>query len=82
MMSQSITEIMARSVELDSARVDYIESVEIGLGVGVVSGKAKTMFRPATKKGATGIREVWQWAQTSNFTPGQSDIFCDSGFCG
>jgi len=67
---------------LDSARVDYIESVEIGLGVGVISGKAKTMFRPATKKGATGIREVWQWAQTSNFTPGQSDIFCDSGFCG
>ena len=67
---------------LDAKRIDYIETVEIGLGVGKVSGKPKTMFRPASKKGASGIREVWQWSQTSNFAPGQADIFCDSGFCG
>lgn len=67
---------------LSPSRVDYIESVEIGLGVGKRSGKPKTMFRPANKKGATGIREVWQWSQTSNYVKGQDDMFCDSGFCG
>jgi len=67
---------------LDAGRVDYIELVELGMGVGPISGKRKTMFRPASKKGATGIRDVWQWAQTSNFIAGQADIFCDSGFCG
>jgi 3'-phosphoadenosine 5'-phosphosulfate sulfotransferase (PAPS reductase)/FAD synthetase len=67
---------------LDAKRIDYIEAVEISLGVGERSGKKKTMFRPGSKKGATGIREVWQWAQTSNFVAGQADIFCDSGFCG
>lgn len=67
---------------LDAKRVDYIETVEIKLGVGERSGKKKTMFRPASKKGASGIREVWQWAQTSNFVAGQADIFCDSGWCG
>jgi len=67
---------------LDITRIDYIEQIETGLGVGVVSGKKKTMFRPATKKGATGIRDVWQWSQTSNFVAGQNDMFCDSGFCG
>ena len=67
---------------LDPARIDYIETVEIGLGHGVNSGKKKTMFRPAKKRGAVGIREVHAWAKTSNFVAGQSDIFCDSGFCG
>jgi 3'-phosphoadenosine 5'-phosphosulfate sulfotransferase (PAPS reductase)/FAD synthetase len=67
---------------LDSKRIDYIESVEISLGVGGRSGKKKTMFRPASKMGATGIRDVWQWSQTSNFAVGQADIFCDSGYCG
>ena len=67
---------------LDAKRIDYIETVEIRLGVGERSGKKKTMFRPTSKKGASGIRDVWQWSQTSNFVAGQADIFCDSGWCG
>lgn len=82
---------------LTKERVDFIESVEIEMGF-TKNNKARTMFRsgggykvlpdgkikklPKKHGGAKGIREVWQWSQTSNFVPGQADIFCDSGYCG
>lgn len=62
-------------------RIDFIEICENEMGF-TRNNKARTMFRPKSKMGATGIREVWQWANTSNFVAGQKDIFCDSGFCG
>lgn len=66
---------------LDDARIGHIETLEMEMGF-TSEGKPRTMFRPAKKKGATGIREVVQWAKTGNFVAGQADIFCDSGFCG
>ena len=60
-------------------------------------GERKTMFRPARKMGATGIREVIAWANSApgRYNPLQDDLFslddgtgpsatdtgCDEGFC-
>jgi 3'-phosphoadenosine 5'-phosphosulfate sulfotransferase (PAPS reductase)/FAD synthetase len=66
---------------LPKERIDYIEAVEIDMGH-TGKGSARTMFRPKNKMGATGIREVWQWSQVSNYDRDQPDMFCDSGYCG
>jgi 3'-phosphoadenosine 5'-phosphosulfate sulfotransferase (PAPS reductase)/FAD synthetase len=58
-------------------------------------GERKTMFRPARKMGATGIREVVAWAKAARgrYDPRQPDLLddgtgpsatatgCDEGFC-
>lgn len=52
------------------------------------TGKMKTMFRPAKKKGATGIRAVIRWANEGhdgdllNSLDDGTGYDCDSGFCG
>jgi hypothetical protein len=77
--------------------VAWVERVERDLGSGIKSGKPKTMFRPARKMGATGIREVVAWAKSApgRYNPLQDDLFslddgtgpsatdtgCDEGFC-
>lgn len=57
--------------------VAWVERVEGDLGVGVTSGKPKTMFRPARKMGATGIREVIEWAKAprGKYQRGRRDLF-------
>jgi hypothetical protein len=71
---------------LSPVRVDYIENFENSLGVGVRSGKPKTMFRPKKKRGAVGIREVWAWSKDKKFKGSAYELDlpkqCDSGFCG
>lgn len=78
---------------LPKERIDFLEICENEMGH-TSTGKPRHIFSTGgnlkkdgtkskiKKKGAKGIREVWQWSQTSNFVPGQGDIFCDSGFCG
>lgn len=75
--------------------VAFVERIERELGVGVKSGKPKTMFRPARKMGATGIREVVAWAKADpgKYQPNQPDLLddgtgpsetdtgCDGGYC-
>lgn len=60
--------------EVDIAKVEELERA-----VG------KTMFRPKRHAGATGIREVIQWARAERgqYDARQSSLFnCDSGMCG
>jgi len=66
---------------LDESRIALIESLEIEMGF-TKEGKPRTMFRPAKKNGATGIRQVIEWASRDNFNPNITDMFCDSGYCG
>lgn len=72
------------------AVIAQVERIETDLGVGVQSGKPKTMFRPARKLGATGIREVIQWAHAGRGKyrsvddgtgPSGPETGCDGGFC-
>lgn len=82
-------------LQADEAAVAWVERVEHDLGVGVRSGKPKTMFRPKRKGGATGIREVIAWARSARgkYRRDQLDLLddglgptatatgCDAGFC-
>jgi 3'-phosphoadenosine 5'-phosphosulfate sulfotransferase (PAPS reductase)/FAD synthetase len=71
--------------KLDPNRIDAIEIAEEDMGIGPRSKKRKTFFRPKSKGGAIGIREVIKWANDGKYIPGQADMFgsgCDSGFCG
>lgn len=56
-------------------RIELIERIENTLGPG------RTMFRPQSKMGAVGIREVVKWAHSERgeYEPKTG---CDSGFCG
>lgn len=72
----------------------WVERVEKNAGF-THSGKPRTMFRPARKMGATGIREVREWAlaQPGKYKKGGPDILddgtgpsgtdtgCAQGFC-
>ena len=85
---------LAKASEADIA---WVERVEARLGVSAKTGKAKTMFRPARKMGATGIREVVEWAKSApgKYVRGTVDLFslddgtgpsesatgCEPGFC-
>lgn len=69
------------------ARVERVEELA---GVSPSTGKPKTMFRPARKMGATGIREVIQWANAGRGKyrplddgtgPSGTATGCDGGFC-
>lgn len=74
--------------------IAWVERVEGDLGH-TASGKPRTMFRPARKMGATGIREVVAWAKADRgkYDPNQPDLLddgtgpsetatgCDAGFC-
>jgi len=76
------------------ADIAWVERVEGDLGH-TANGKPRTMFRPARKMGATGIREVVDWAKADpgKYQPDQPDLLddgtgpsetrtgCDSGFC-
>ena len=78
---------------LDKDRISALEIYENEMGE-TATGNKRYIFSTGglikkdgaiskkKKKGAKGIREVWQWSQTSNFVAGQADIFCDSGWCG
>lgn len=66
------------------AVIGTVERIERELGA------KKTMFRPAKKMGATGIREVIAWANAGpgkyrslddGFGPTASETGCDGGFC-
>ena len=76
------------------ADVAWVERVEGDLGH-TAKGKPRTMFRPARKMGATGIREVVAWARAprGRYDPSQGELLddgtgpsgaatgCDGGFC-
>lgn len=47
---------------LTEGRVEEIERLEAEMGH-TAEGKPRTMFRPYRHQGATGIREVWEWAK-------------------
>jgi len=66
---------------LDENRIAMIEDIETRMGH-TAKGSPRTMFRPAKKQGATGIRQVIEWASRDNFNPSMNDLFCDSGYCG
>lgn len=71
-----------RQLSLDSSRVAEIERIETELGF-TSNGKARTMFRPASKMGATGIREVIRWAESDHGKYKSEDEIneCESGYC-
>ena len=80
-----------RELAKDEPRIAEIERIEQKLGSSPKTGKPKTMFRPYRHMGATGIREVIQWAEAERGKYGsdQPDLFddgtgqdCDSGWCG
>lgn len=68
---------------LDAARVEEIAAMEEAMGT-TSKGKPRTLFRPSSKGGAVGIREVVRWAQSA---PGKFDTDqpslpgCDGGWC-
>ena len=70
--------------ELTEERIDFIEKFEYELGY-TKNGNLRTMFRPASKGYAIGIKEVIKWAYSER---GKYDPLedmnggCDSGFCG
>ena len=69
---------------LDENRIALIEILEDEMGIGVNSGKPKTLFRPYRHQGAVGIRNVMKWANDGRYIEGQEDLFgsgCDGGFC-
>jgi hypothetical protein len=66
-----------------------VERVETDLGH-TAKGAPKTMFRPARKLGATGIREVIRWSKAGRGKyrpvddgtgPSETETGCDGGFC-
>lgn len=66
-------------------RVDRIEFIETDLGL-TSKGKPRTMFRPARKMGATGIREIIRWANSEpgkfSLDDGNGSPGCEAGWCG
>lgn len=60
---------------VDEERIKLIEKVEAAMG------ENRSMFRPQSKMGATGIREVVKWAHSERgeYEPAKD---CDSGMCG
>jgi 3'-phosphoadenosine 5'-phosphosulfate sulfotransferase (PAPS reductase)/FAD synthetase len=66
---------------LDERRIAYVEALERDMGY-TSTGKPRTLFRPAKKGGAVGIREVKRWAdaERGEYEPPESG--CDSGMCG
>lgn len=77
------------------AAIAWVERVENSIPPSPTSGKPKTMFRPKRKMGATGIREVVQWAKADRgkYRRNQPDLLddgtgptatatgCDGGYC-
>jgi 3'-phosphoadenosine 5'-phosphosulfate sulfotransferase (PAPS reductase)/FAD synthetase len=67
--------------------IDKIDKIEKEMGY-TRNGKPRVMFRPYKKKGATGIREVVNWANSERGKFDRDDEFqlsfmpCTSGFCG
>lgn len=66
---------------LSDSRVDEIEEIEQSMGY-TTNGKPRTMFRPASKMGAVGIREVKRWADSDRGQYEPPSGGCDSGMCG
>lgn len=81
----------------DEQRIAEIEALEKELGLGgelTANGRTRgALFRPANKMGATGIREVVEWARAGRgmFGSGQTRMFddedlgqsgCVAGWCG
>jgi 3'-phosphoadenosine 5'-phosphosulfate sulfotransferase (PAPS reductase)/FAD synthetase len=66
-------------------RINKIERIETEMGH-TSKGKPRTMFRPYRHMGATGIRQVVNWAKSprGKFDPddGTGGGNCDSGYCG
>jgi len=50
--------------EVEPIKIDFIEDIEQRLGFSR-TGKPRVMFRPAKKMGATGIREIVEWAKSA-----------------
>ncbi len=80
-----------RELSKDEERIQTIERIEKEMGVSPKTGKPKTMFRPYRHMGATGIREVIDWAiaERGEYGSDQLDLLddgtgqdCDSGWCG
>ena len=78
-----------RELAFDEDRIAKIERIEKEMGSSPKTGKAKTMFRPYRHMGATGIREVIDWANSERGKYGSEDVLddgtgqdCDSGWCG
>lgn len=66
--------------------IDDIERIEKKLGFSS-TGKPRVMFRPAKKMGATGIREIREWARSApgKYRKGQGAMTIDdepAGHCG
>lgn len=66
---------------VDEERIAYIEQVEAEMGY-TSKGKPRTMFRPKSKMGAVGIREVKRWAETERGGYEPPSGGCDGGMCG
>ena len=66
---------------LTPERINEIERIEENMGF-TGKGKLRTFFRPYRHQGATGIREVYRWANEANYNPNQDSLdFCDDGWC-
>lgn len=65
---------------LAKERIDLIEKLEREMGL-TSQGKPRTMFRPYHHQGATGIRQVVEWAH-SEWGKYDATSDCDSGMCG
>jgi len=63
-------------------RIDNVERIEHELGVSPKTGKPKTMFRPKSKMGAIGIREVMKWANSDRGEYEKQTQGCDTEWCG
>jgi len=66
---------------VDEERVALIEEFEKEMGY-TSKGKPRTMFRPKSKMGAVGIREVKRWAGTARGEYEPPSGGCDGGMCG
>jgi 3'-phosphoadenosine 5'-phosphosulfate sulfotransferase (PAPS reductase)/FAD synthetase len=68
----------------DPERIGEIADIEDKMGH-TKAGKPRTMFRPYHFRGATGIKQVIQWAEAGhgkfNIDDGTGSG-CDSGYCG
>jgi len=81
--------------ETPEVAIVTIERIENSIPPSKKTGKHKTMFRPASKMGACGIREVVEWARSDpgRYNPNQYDLLaaingpsdtdtgCDAGYC-
>ena len=65
---------------LTPERVEEIAELEASMGV-TSKGSPRTLFRPAPKSGAVGIRECIKWANSSHGAYEPPSSGCDSGMC-